>query len=59
METLVLSSVNLGNDGLSQIVKAFNYGLDNAIKAAKKVTPGEFIQEGKEHHKEKDFSILP
>ena len=50
LETLVLSCVNLGNDGLAYIVKAFNHGLDDAIKAARAgAAQGRFIQENKGH----------
>lgn len=60
IETLILSSVNLGNEGLAQIVKAFNHGLDDAVKASHAgATHGKFIQENKFSLKEKDYSVLP
>ena len=45
LDTLVFQGVNFGNDGMSQLVKAFNYGLDDNIAAgkAKAQVQGEFI----------------
>ena len=32
LDTLYIQGVNFGNDGMSQLVKAFNFGLDDILQ---------------------------
>lgn len=62
LNSLSLSSVNLGNLGMSVICKALNFELDSAIQIEKdkeNKKHGEFIKSGTQDHKNKDFSVLP
>jgi hypothetical protein len=47
---------------MNQLVKAFNYGLDDMVKsnkAASRAQVGEFIDANKKDDQQKDYSILP
>ena len=67
LEILKINGIHLGNEGMSQIAKAFCYGLDEALRLEREremSRKGEFIRSGaggpgKASDADKDFSILP